>query len=91
VADLLSRERDPALAPGRRALVSAVDKLIGLDVLPPLVDPLWDTSAAIDDSSGRAASSPHSPVIARVPRCYPCSCWPRTGRRWSRCCGDPTR
>ena len=32
-------------------LVSAVDKLIGLDVLPPLVDPLWDTSAVIDDSS----------------------------------------
>jgi len=32
-------------------LVSAVDKLIGLDILPALVDPLWDTSALIDDSS----------------------------------------
>ena len=32
-------------------LVSAVDKLIALDVLPPLVDPLWDTSAVLDDSS----------------------------------------
>jgi high-affinity iron transporter len=32
-------------------LVSATEKLIGLDVLPPLVDRLWDTSAFIDDSS----------------------------------------
>jgi len=32
-------------------LVSAVDKLIGLGVLPPLVDPMWDASAVIDDSS----------------------------------------
>jgi len=32
-------------------LVSAVDKLIGLGVVPPLVDPTWDTSAVIDDSS----------------------------------------
>ena len=32
-------------------LVSAVDKLIGQGVLPPLVDPLWDTSAVIDDTS----------------------------------------
>ncbi len=31
-------------------LVSAVDKLIALDVLPPLVDPTWDTSAVLDDS-----------------------------------------
>ncbi|MEO5765728.1 MAG: FTR1 family protein [Casimicrobiaceae bacterium] len=31
-------------------LVSAVDKLIALDVLPALVDPVWDTSAVLDDS-----------------------------------------
>jgi high-affinity iron transporter len=31
-------------------LVSAMDKLIALDVLPPLVDPTWDTSALLDDS-----------------------------------------
>ena len=31
-------------------LVSAIDKLIALDVLPPLVDPTWDTSAVLDDS-----------------------------------------
>jgi high-affinity iron transporter len=32
-------------------LVSATEKLIALDVLPPLVDRLWDTSALVDDSS----------------------------------------
>ncbi len=32
-------------------LVSAFDKLVALDVLPALVDPLWDTSALLDDSS----------------------------------------
>jgi high-affinity iron transporter len=32
-------------------LVSAVEKMIALDLLPALVDPLWDTSAVIDDSS----------------------------------------
>jgi high-affinity iron transporter len=31
-------------------LVSAIDKLIALDVLPALVDPTWDTSAVLDDS-----------------------------------------
>jgi len=31
-------------------LVGAIDKLIALDVLPPFVDPLWDTSAWLDDS-----------------------------------------
>lgn len=31
-------------------LVSAVDKLIALDVLPALVDPVWDTSSLLDDS-----------------------------------------
>ena len=31
-------------------LVSAMDKLIALDVLPALVDPTWDTSAVLDDS-----------------------------------------
>jgi high-affinity iron transporter len=30
--------------------VSAVEKMISLDVLPPLVDRLWDTSGVIDDS-----------------------------------------
>ena len=33
--------------------VSAAEKLISLDVLPALVDRLWDTSAIVDDS-GRA-------------------------------------
>ena len=32
-------------------LVSAVEKMIALDLLPALVDPLWDTSRVIDDSS----------------------------------------
>jgi len=32
-------------------LVSAIEKMIALDLLPPLVDPTWDTSALIDDSS----------------------------------------
>jgi high-affinity iron transporter len=32
-------------------LVSAIEKTIALDILPPLVDPMWDTSALIDDSS----------------------------------------
>jgi len=32
-------------------LVSAVEKMIALDVLPALVDPLWDTSAVLDDTS----------------------------------------
>ena len=32
-------------------LVSAIEKLIALDVLPALVDPVWDTSTLIDDSS----------------------------------------
>jgi high-affinity iron transporter len=31
-------------------LVTAVDKLVALDVLPALVDPTWDTSALLDDS-----------------------------------------
>lgn len=31
-------------------LVSAIDKLIALDVVPALVDPVWDTSALLDDS-----------------------------------------
>ena len=33
--------------------MSACDKLVALDVLPALVDPVWDTSALLDDS-GRA-------------------------------------
>jgi len=31
-------------------LVSAAEKLISLDVIPPLIDRLWDTSGVIDDS-----------------------------------------
>jgi high-affinity iron transporter len=31
-------------------LVSGVEKLISLDVLPALVDPVWDTSRILDDS-----------------------------------------
>jgi len=31
-------------------LVSGLEKLIALDVLPPLVEPLWDTSRVLDDS-----------------------------------------
>lgn len=31
-------------------LVSGVERLIGLDVLPQLIDPVWDTSAILDDS-----------------------------------------
>jgi high-affinity iron transporter len=31
-------------------LVSRVERLIGLDVLPQLIDPVWDTSAMLDDS-----------------------------------------
>ena len=33
-------------------LVSATDRLIGADWLPGLIDPLWDASALIDDTSG---------------------------------------
>jgi high-affinity iron transporter len=31
-------------------LVSGVEKLIALDILPALVDPVWDTSRVLDDS-----------------------------------------
>ncbi len=31
-------------------LVSAIEKMIALDVLPPLIDRLWDTSGLVDDS-----------------------------------------
>jgi high-affinity iron transporter len=31
-------------------LVSGVERLIGLDILPQLIDPVWDTSAILDDS-----------------------------------------
>lgn len=33
-------------------LVSGVQQLIGLEALPPLVDPLWDSSTLLDDSHG---------------------------------------
>lgn len=33
-------------------LVASVDRLIGADWLPALVDPLWDTSGLLDDSTG---------------------------------------
>jgi len=32
-------------------LVAGLDKLIALGVLPPLVDPVWDTTALLDDST----------------------------------------
>lgn len=32
-------------------LIAASDRLIGADWLPPLIDPLWDSSALIDDSA----------------------------------------
>lgn len=31
---------------------SVIDRMMGLDWLPPLVDPLWDTSAVVDDTRG---------------------------------------
>ena len=31
-------------------LVSGIEKLIALDVLPALVDPVWNTSGVLDDS-----------------------------------------
>jgi high-affinity iron transporter len=31
-------------------LVSGVERMIGLDVLPSLIDPVWDTSSMLDDS-----------------------------------------
>lgn len=32
-------------------LMAGVDRMIGLDWLPPLLDPVWDTSALLDDAS----------------------------------------
>jgi high-affinity iron transporter len=32
-------------------MVDAVEKLVGFGILPALVDPVWDTSALLDDSS----------------------------------------
>lgn len=36
-------------------LASGVERVIGMGWLPPLVDPLWDSSALLDDSSGPGA------------------------------------
>lgn len=33
-------------------LAGGIDRMIGLDWLPPLLDPVWDTSALIDDGHG---------------------------------------
>lgn len=33
-------------------LVNGIDHLISLEAIPTLVDPVWDTSAVLDDSSG---------------------------------------
>jgi high-affinity iron transporter len=33
-------------------LAAGIDRMIGLDWLPPLLDPVWDTSALLDDGSG---------------------------------------
>lgn len=40
-------------------LVTAADRLIGMGWLPPLIEPLWDSSALLDDSSatGRIIAS----------------------------------
>ena len=35
----------------RRVLNSAVDRLIGAGWLPPLLDPIWDTSPLLDDTT----------------------------------------
>jgi high-affinity iron transporter len=36
-------------------LASGVERVIGMGWLPPLVDPLWDSSALLDDGSGPGA------------------------------------
>lgn len=33
-------------------LMAGVDRMIGLDWLPPLLDPVWDSTALLDDGSG---------------------------------------
>ncbi len=33
-------------------LMAGMDRMIGLDWLPPLLDPVWDSSVLLDDSSG---------------------------------------
>jgi len=33
-------------------LAAGIDRMIGLDWLPPLLDPVWDTSGLLDDGSG---------------------------------------
>ena len=33
-------------------LTAGIDRMIGLDWLPPLLDPVWDTSGLLDDGSG---------------------------------------
>jgi high-affinity iron transporter len=33
-------------------LAAGMDRMIGLDWLPPLLDPVWDTSGLLDDASG---------------------------------------
>ena len=33
-------------------LVSATDRLIALEVLPTLIDPIWDTSGLLDTTGG---------------------------------------
>ncbi|KUM02029.1 FTR1 family protein [Chromobacterium subtsugae] len=36
---------------GASLFLNGVEKLISMDILPPLVDPLWDSSALLDDMS----------------------------------------
>ena len=52
-------------------LVSGIEKLIALDVLPAIVDPVWDTSRVLDDSGRVGGLIASSPVIAHGPRCFP--------------------
>jgi high-affinity iron transporter len=33
-------------------MAGAIDRMIGLDWLPPIIDPVWDSSALIDDAAG---------------------------------------
>jgi high-affinity iron transporter len=39
-------------------MVTGLEKLIGMGIVPPLVDPLWDSSRLLDDSGGVGGFSP---------------------------------
>ena len=57
----MARERDvdvvilgggPAGSTAGALLAGGIDRMIAMDWLPPLVDPVWDTSWLLDDGSG---------------------------------------